>query len=76
MSKTDRIRACYQHCCLMYVTNKRMTNQSLRERFSLPESKAALVSQIINAAVETGQVKLDDSESTSRRYARYVPNWG
>ncbi len=76
MSKTDRIRACYQHCCLMYVTNKRMTNQSLRERFSLPESKAALVSQIINAAVEVGQIKLDDSESTSRRYARYVPNWG
>ena len=76
MSKTDRIRACYQHCCLMYVTNKRMTNQSLRERFSLPESKAALVSQIINTAVEAGQIKLDDSESTSRRYARYIPNWG
>ena len=76
MSKTDRIRACYQHCCLMYVTNKRMTNQSLRERFSLPESKAALVSQIINMAVEAGQIKLDDSESTSRRYARYIPNWG
>lgn len=24
MSKADRIRACYQHCCLMYVSNRRM----------------------------------------------------
>src|SRR5690606_18937340 len=23
MSKKDRIRACYQHCCLLYVSNKR-----------------------------------------------------
>lgn len=35
MSKTDRVRACYQHCCLMYVSNRRMSNQSLRERFGL-----------------------------------------
>lgn len=21
MNKTDRIRACYQHCCLLYVSN-------------------------------------------------------
>lgn len=76
MSKMDRIRACYQHCCLMFVTNQRMTNQSLRKRFDLPEAKAAVVSQTINAAIEAGQIRLDDSESTSRRYAKYVPWWG
>ncbi|TXI50481.1 MAG: MloB [Lysobacter sp.] len=76
MSKVDRIRACYQHCCLMFVTNQRMTNQSLRKRFNLPEAKAAVVSQTINAAIEAGQIRLDDSESTSRRYAKYVPCWG
>ncbi len=27
MSKPDRIRACYQHCCLLYVSNQRMSNQ-------------------------------------------------
>lgn len=50
MSKADRIRACYQHCCLMYVSNQRMSNQSLRERFAVPESKAATVSVVISAS--------------------------
>jgi ATP-dependent DNA helicase RecG len=39
MSKKDRIRACYQHCCLLYVNNQRMSNQTLRERFCLSEKK-------------------------------------
>lgn len=75
MSKTDRIRACYQHCCLMYVTNQRMSNQSLRERFGLPESKAATVSLVISAAKDAGVIKADESETSSTRYARYLPFW-
>ncbi|MBU9403885.1 putative DNA binding domain-containing protein [Burkholderia multivorans] len=75
MSKADRIRACYQHCVLQYVSNRRMSNQSLRERFHLPSTKVEVVSAIINQTIEAGQIKLDDSESTSRRYARYVPFW-
>ena len=47
MDRNDRIRACYQHCCLRYVTNAKMTNQSLRDRFQLPEGKAETVSRII-----------------------------
>lgn len=34
MDRSDRIRACYQHCCLRYVMNQQMNNQSLRQRFS------------------------------------------
>lgn len=75
MSKTDRVRACYQHCCLMYVSNQRMSNQSLRERFGLPESKAATVSLVIGAAKEGGVIKADESETSSTRYARYLPFW-
>lgn len=75
MEKSDRIRACYQHCVLQYVTRKRMTNQSLRERFGLSEAATATVSQVIGAAKEAGKIKLDDSETTSTRYARYVPYW-
>lgn len=75
MSRTDRIRACYQHCCLMYVSNQRMSNQSLRERFGLPESKAATVSLVIGAAKEAGAIKADESETNSTRYARYLPFW-
>lgn len=75
MSGKDRVRACYQHCCLRYVMNEKMTNHSLRERFKQPETKAALVSQVIGATVKAGKIKLDDSSARSRRYACYVPYW-
>jgi len=75
MSKSDRIRACYQHCCLLYVNNQRMSNQTLRERFRLSESKTATVSLVIGATKEAGLIRTDDSESTSTRYARYLPFW-
>ena len=75
MSKADRIRACYQHCCLKYVSNERMSNQSLRERFKLPEAKAVTASQVIGAAKDAGLIKADESETTSTRYARYLPFW-
>ncbi|MEY4752213.1 MAG: hypothetical protein RIQ60_4427, partial [Pseudomonadota bacterium] len=75
MSKSDRVRACYQHCCLLYVSNQRMSNQSLRERFKLGEHKAATVSQVIGATKDAGWIKIDDSETTSNRYARYLPFW-
>ena len=75
MSKPDRIRACYQHCCLLYVSNKRMSNQTLRDRFRLSESGATTVSLIIKATKEAGLIKMDESESTSTRYASYLPFW-
>jgi ATP-dependent DNA helicase RecG len=75
MSKSDRIRACYQHCCLQYVSNQQMSNQTLRERFGFDESKNVLVSQVIGTTKEAGLIKADDSASTSTRYARYLPFW-
>lgn len=75
MSKLDRTRACYQHCCLMYVNNQRMSNESLRKRFNLSEKKAATVSLIIGATKELELIKPDASESSSTRYARYLPYW-
>jgi hypothetical protein len=52
-----------------------MTNRSLRERFRLPDGKAAIVSQVIAAAIGAGLVRPDDSVGGSRRFARYVPFW-
>jgi ATP-dependent DNA helicase RecG len=75
MDRADRIRACYQHCALKYVMSERMTNQSLRQRFGLPESKSAIVSQAIAATVEAGMVKLDEKVGSSKKFARYVPFW-
>lgn len=77
ISKADRIRACYQHCSLLYVSNQRMSNQSLRERFKMDDSKksTSAISIVIRATKEDGLIKQDDSESASTRYARYIPFW-
>lgn len=75
MDREDRTRACYQHCVLRYVMRERMTNQSLRERFKLPENKSAVVSQVIAATIEEGRIKSDEAVGGSRKYARYVPFW-
>jgi len=75
MDGKDRVRACYQHCVLRWVMNQKMTNQSLRERFKLPENKADVASKIIRDAIEQGRIKADDPANTSKRYARYVPHW-
>lgn len=75
MDKPDRIRATYQHCCLRYVMNERMTNQSLRERFRLSEKKAESVSRAIRDTIEAGMIKLADPEQKSLRYRHYLPFW-
>jgi ATP-dependent DNA helicase RecG len=75
MDRNDRVRACYQHCCLRYVLHQSMTNQSLRERFKLPEEKNVLASQTIAATVEAKKIKVADSGQTSTRYRSYLPFW-
>lgn len=75
MTRDDRVRACYQHCVLRWVMSERMTNQSLRERFQLPESKTATISQVIAATIESGLIKADAQVGSSRRLARYLPVW-
>ena len=75
MNKSDRIRACYQHSAIMYVTNQRMTNQSLRDRFKVEEQNAAVVSRIIRDALEVNMIKSEDPDSKSRKFVRYLPFW-
>jgi predicted HTH transcriptional regulator len=75
MDRADRVRACYQHCALRWVMSERMTNESLRERFHLPENKRAIASQIIAATTEAGLIKADETVGSSRKYARYLPFW-
>jgi ATP-dependent DNA helicase RecG len=75
MDREDRVRACYQHCALRWVMKERMTNQTLRKRFNLPESKTAIVSQTISAAIEAGLIKADEKVGGSKKFARYLPFW-
>jgi len=75
MDKQDRIRACYQHACLKYVMNEKMSNTSLRERFKIADENAAMVSRIIKDTYEAGLIKEEDPESTSRKFVKYIPIW-
>ena len=75
MDRSDRIRACYQHCVLQLVLREQMTNQTLRKRFGLSESSSNTVSQIINGAIEEKLIKPDPNATGSRKYARYIPTW-
>jgi len=75
MSSADRIRACYQHACLCLVSNKLMTNTSLRDRFGIEEKNYAIASRIIAETIKTGLVKPADSTNKSKKQAKYVPFW-
>lgn len=75
MDRNDKVRACYQHCCLKYVMGEKMTNQSLRERFHPGGAKSEQMSRIIRETVNAGQIKPDDPDNASKRYTKYVPFW-
>ncbi|MEO7316033.1 MAG: RNA-binding domain-containing protein [Ginsengibacter sp.] len=75
LDKKEKIRACYQHACLKWVSNEKMSNQSLRERFQIEDRNYSIASRIIRDALEEKVIKEDDPESKSRKYASYIPIW-
>lgn len=74
MNKEDKIRACYQHCCLQYIAGEKMTNESFRGRLNISQSNYSIASRIISDTPANNLIKLDDN-SRSRKYAQYVPIW-
>lgn len=75
MTLEERRRACYQHACLLYVSNERMTNASLRTRLGIADQNYAIASRIIADTIKTELVKPYDPDSSSRKHASYVPFW-
>jgi len=74
MSKEDKIRACYLHACLKYVTREYMTNSTLRQRFGLEEKSMSSVSRIIKDAIIADMIKALDP-NTAPKHLKYVPFW-
>jgi len=74
METEDRVRACYQHCCLKYVMREPMNNTSLRERFQIESKNSATASRIISQSIDSGLIRLYDEKANRRSY-RYVPFW-
>ncbi len=75
LDKKEKIRACYQHACLKHVSNEKMTNQSLRERFKIETRNYSIASRIIRDALEEKVIKEVDPTNKSRKYASYIPFW-
>ena len=75
LDKKEKINACYQHACLKYVSNEKMTNQSLRDRFQIKPHNYSIASRIIRDSLKEGVIKEDNLENKSRKYASYLPYW-
>lgn len=75
MTRDDRVRASYQHCVLCFITRSPMTNETLRKRFGLPDERSETVSRILRDTMDGNLIKLQDPNSRSKRFARYVPYW-
>lgn len=75
MKEDDRMRACYQHCCLKYVSGETMCNDSLRERLSIKKRSSAMVSRLIKDAVNHNLIKEENPNTKSKKFKKYVPIW-
>lgn len=70
----ERVRACYQHACLMYESGDFMGNGSLRVRFGLGEKQYPQVSEVLANAIDAGRIR-PLNEGQANRIAKYVPYW-
>jgi predicted HTH transcriptional regulator len=72
IDKSERVTACYQHACLKYVSNDKMTNQSLRKRLGIDDKNYPMASRIIKDTLDARLIKDENPDIGTRRY---VPYW-
>ena len=74
MDRPERVRACYLHACLRYVTNLPMNNASIRERFGIAEQNAAMASRFLREALDAGYIIISNP-NVGARGRTYLPYW-
>lgn len=74
MSKTEKVRSCFFHCVLRWLTHDYMSNSTLRERFRLTSEEYQSASAVIAEAIKRGRIAPADPDQGNRN-ARYVPYW-
>lgn len=72
MTTEERLRACYQHAVLRYLSGQRMKNSTLRERFGVDSRNAAQISQVIRRALDEQLIRVGDP---ARPRSGYIPFW-
>lgn len=70
MTRDDKIRTCYQHCSLKYLSSDLMTNQSLRKRLNVEEKNYPMISRVIADTINLNLIKTSEPKSK-----KYVPFW-
>jgi ATP-dependent DNA helicase RecG len=72
MTVDERVRACYQHSVIKYLSGERMKNASLCDRFGIETKNAAQASQVIKIALRRAFIQVADPEHPR---AGYIPCW-
>lgn len=72
MTSEERVRACYQHAALKYVSGQRMKNVSLCERLGIETKNAAQASVVIRQTLEAGLIR---SADPAHPRTGYLPFW-
>lgn len=72
MTPEERVRACYQHAALKFLSGQPMKNATLRERLGIESRNASQASAIIRLALDKGLIRPADPDHPQ---AAYVPFW-
>ncbi len=72
MTPDERVRACYQHAVLKFLSGERMKNATLCVRFGIDPKNAAQASAVIKKTLDAGLIKVADLDHPR---AGYVPSW-
>jgi predicted HTH transcriptional regulator len=72
MTQDERVRACYFHAVLKFLSGDKMKNASLCARLGIAAKNAAQATVVINKTLEAGLIRVADAEHPR---AGYVPHW-
>jgi len=70
MNREERIRACYQHACLQYVSGQKLANASLRKRLGIKDSNYPVASRVIKDTIDAELIRAESEGGST-----YVPFW-
>lgn len=73
LSGSQKELACSQHCEVCFIKGDFMSNESLRHRFKVDDSKRLKITRLINKMIKKGSIKRLEGNGDSRKQARYVP---
>lgn len=72
MTQDERIRACYFHAVLKFLSGDKMKNSTLCARLGIASRNAAQATVVINKTLDVGLIRVADPDHPR---AGYVPHW-